>query len=62
MTNQEAPLNKRNDHQEFTSLNIEKHASILSTTEIQMARKTEEREQQKLRSAYEKKFHHLNPN
>lgn len=44
MTNQEAP--KRNDHQEFTSsLNIEKHASILSTTEIQMARKTEEREQ-----------------
>jgi hypothetical protein len=44
MTNLENPLNKRNDHQEYTSLNVEKHTSILSTTEIQMARKTEERE------------------
>jgi hypothetical protein len=44
MNNQEAPSNRRNlgnDHQEFTSLTMEKHASILSTSEIQTARKNE---------------------
>lgn len=60
-------LNRRNigntnEHQEFTSLAMEKHASLLSTSEIQVARKNEAIEQHKLRSAYEKKFHHLNPN
>jgi hypothetical protein len=41
---------------------MEKHASLLSTSEIKVARNNEAIEQLKLRSAYEKKFHHFNVN